>query len=61
MARVNSPSSTKSPEAILDDAHASVRSEAEDERPSPAASNLTLLSGAERASNLPISMYSFEK
>ena len=41
MARVNPPSSTKSPEAILDDAHASVRSEAEDERPSPAASNLT--------------------
>jgi hypothetical protein len=42
MARVNPPSSTKSPEAILDDAHASIRSEAEDERPSPAASNLTL-------------------
>jgi hypothetical protein len=34
--------STKSPGAILDDAHASVRSEAEDERPSPAASNPTL-------------------
>jgi hypothetical protein len=45
----------------LDDAHASVRSEAEDERPSPAASNLTLLSGAERAGNLPISMYPFDK
>jgi hypothetical protein len=41
MARVN-PLVRQNRGAILDDANASVRSEAEDERPSPAASNPTL-------------------
>jgi hypothetical protein len=38
----NALGSTKIAGRFLDDAHASVRSEAEDERPTPAASNPTL-------------------
>jgi hypothetical protein len=38
----NAQGSTKIAERFLGDANASIRSEAEDERPSPAASNPTL-------------------